>query len=199
VSADKYQKELLSALLDKYEAGSFFKTGAVPSRRIMLKLYDGGISDFPSYEIENYEIREEINKAALSLHKEELVFYQWMKGEENHFLSRVWLNYENLNAAYSFINRRPANDLADEVCLELLETLEKVKSPWIRDFLNNGYNKISQKRSIGTRLAAAGLPADSEERRNLLQALVFTDHMGETELLERVFSLQCFGDSNCFR
>ncbi|MFP3040842.1 DUF2220 domain-containing protein [Treponema primitia] len=195
---EKYQRELLSALLDKYEGSSFFKTGAVPTRRIMIRLYDGGITDFPAYEIEKPEIKEGINRAVLSLNRDELVFYQWMKGEKNHFLAKVWLDFENINAAYAFINRRPANDIADDVCLELLETLEKVKSQWIQDFLNQVYEKISRKRSVGTRFAATGLPADSEERRNLLRALVFTDHMEETELLERVFSLQCFGDSKTF-
>jgi hypothetical protein len=190
VTIEKYREALLSALLDKYEAGSFFRTGTKPSRRIMLRLYDGGVSDFPVYEIEKPEIRETINKAVLSLHEKGLVLYQWMKGEDHHILARVWINFENIGAAYSYINRKPANDTADEACLELLDALEKVKSGWIKDFLTDSYEKISQRRSIGT--------GSREEQRNLIRALVFTDQMGETELLERVFSLQCFGDSKTF-
>jgi hypothetical protein len=194
-SFNKYRGEILSALLDKYEGSSFFKTGTSPTRRIMLKLYDGGVSDFPAYDIEKSETRERINRAVLALHEANLVSYQWMKGEDRHILAKVWLNFENIAAAYTLLNRRPANDIADEVCLELLDTLAKVKSGWIQGFLKDSYEYISGKRSIGR---THRIPANREERQNLLRALTFTDSMGDTELLERVFSIQCFGDSKIF-
>jgi hypothetical protein len=118
-----------------------------------------------------------------------------MRGEENHILARVWLNAENAAAAYAFINRRPSDDLAEEVRRELLEALGKVKSGWIQNFLNDGLRTLSRRRSLGK---GGALPARREERRELLGALVFADSLEEAELLERVFSIRCFGDSKKF-
>jgi hypothetical protein len=165
----------------------------------MLKLYDGGLSDFSPYDIEKPEIRERINRAVLALREQGLVFYQWMRGEENHILARVWLNAENIAAAYGFINRRPSGDIAEEVCAELREARKRVSSSWIRNFLDDTLQTISRRRSVGN---GGILPTEGEERRNLLRALVFADSrlsgLGETELLERVFSIRCFGDSKKF-
>jgi hypothetical protein len=193
MAPERYGGEILSRLLDKYERSTCYKTRTAPARRIMLKLYDGGLSDFPPYDIEKPETKDRINRAVLALHEQGLVSCQWMRGEENHILARVWLNLEHIAAAYGFINRRPAGDIAEEACGELREVLNTVSSPWIRNFLEDTLQAISRRRSIGT-----GPLAGEEERRDLLRALVFADSLGGTELLERVFSIRCFGDSKKF-
>jgi hypothetical protein len=192
---DKYETEILSLLLDKYEAGSYFKKGVKPARRIMLKFYDGGVSDYPAYDIEKPEQRERINAAVLALGKDNLIFYEWMKGEAGHFVARVWLNPENTGKAYSFLGRQPADDIAGEVCLEILDVLEGVKSAWIRSFLEESCAAISRRRAVGP---GSRIPGGREERQDLFRVLRFVDSLGETEMLERVFSMQCFGDSKKF-
>jgi hypothetical protein len=191
--SDRYQRQLISALLDKYERSSFFREGTQPTRRIMLKLYDGGQTEFPQYDIEQFEKRAVINRAVLSLYEARLVSYQWMKGEENHIIAQVWLNFENRSSAYFLIGRQPKSDAMDAVCLELLDALDNVHSEWAKQFLSDAYDAISRKRSIGNRL-----PADKNERTDLIRAIYFINQMGEMEMLERVFSLQCFGDSKRF-
>ncbi|MDR1900560.1 MAG: DUF2220 domain-containing protein [Treponema sp.] len=200
MAPERYQGEILSRLLDKYERSGCYKNQTAPARRIMLKLYDGGLSDFPPYDIEKPETRERINRSVLALHGQGLVFYQWMRGEENHILARVWLNAENAAAAYAFINRRPSGDIAEEVCAELREARQTVSSPWIRNFFDDSLQAISRRRSVGK---GGVVPAEREARRDLLRALVFADSRlfsgpGESELLERVFSIRCFGDSKKF-
>jgi hypothetical protein len=192
---DKYERELISTLLDRYEASVFFKTATAPTHRIMLTLYDGGKTNFPSYDIEKPELRERINRAVIALSEKNLAGYQWMRGELNHFIAKVWLNYDNLANAYSFIKREPANDAAGNVCAELLDAMNRVKSAWIKNFLNDCHQTIVRKRKL---TGMIGLPHTKEERGNLISALVFADNKDEPELLERVFSIQCFGDSKKF-
>ncbi|MDR2029470.1 MAG: DUF2220 domain-containing protein [Treponema sp.] len=194
----KYEEEILSRLLDKYEAGSHFRRGVEPVRRIMLKFYDGGASDYPPYDIEKPEQRERINRAVLALGEDNLVFYEWMKGEAGHFIARVWLNLENRDKAYAFLGRRPANDIADELCLEILDVLEEVKNGWIRRFLEESCEALSRRRAAGRGGPGNRIPLGREERQDLFRALRFIDALGETEMLERVFSIGCFGDSKKF-
>jgi hypothetical protein len=195
---DTYEKEIISLLLDKYEAGSSFRKDIKPVRRIMLKFYDSGVSDYPAYDIEKPEQRERINKAVLALGEAGLVFYEWMKGEGGHFIARVWLNLENINKAYTFLDRRPANDIAGEVCLEILDVLGEVKSIWIRRFLEESCEAISRRRAVGQGGPGSRIPRSREERQDLFRVLRFVDSLGETEMLERVFSMRCFGDSKKF-
>ncbi|WP_309119867.1 Wadjet anti-phage system protein JetD domain-containing protein [Paenibacillus sp.] len=190
---ERYRHQLIAALLDKYERSSYFSERKRPSRRIMLKLYDGGQTDFPQYDIEQFEKRTRINNAVLSLNEEQLVSYQWMLGEENHIIAKVWLNIENLSAAYALIERKPKGDEIDDVCLELLDAMEIVQNDWAKQFLADAYETISIRRSIGIRL-----PADKKERTDLIRAICFIEQLGEVEILERVFSIQCFGDSKRF-
>ncbi|MDR2149387.1 MAG: DUF2220 domain-containing protein [Spirochaetaceae bacterium] len=196
--ANKHEKEILSRLLDKYEAGSHFKKGEKPARRIMLKLYDSGVSDYPAYDIENAEQVERINRAVFALHEEALVFYAWMQGEQDHFIARLWLNLENLDKAYRFLNRQPADHIAAEVCCEIGTVLETVKTGWIRRFLTESVEAISDRRVVGRGGPGNRMPGTREERQDLCRALCFIDSLGETEMLERVFSLRCFGDSKKF-
>lgn len=191
--SDKIQRQLLLALLDKYERSSFFREGTQPTRRIMLKLYDNGQCDFPQYDIEQSEKRVLVNRAVLAMSEKRLVSYQWMKGEENHIIAKVWLNFENLPMAYESVGRKPKIDTIDEVCFEILDVLDNVSSEWARQYLHDIYEMISRKRDLGNRL-----PEDKTEREELFRAIQFIDDMGNSELLERVFSLQCFGDSKKF-
>lgn len=191
--SDKIQRQLLSALLDKYERSSFFREGTQPTRRIMLKLYDNGQCDFPQYDIEQSDKRILVNRAVLAISEKQLASYQWMKGEENHIIAKVWLNFENLHMAYEFVGRKSKKDTIDDVCLEILDILDNVNAEWAKQYFQDIFYLISCKRDIGNRL-----PDDKNAREELFHAIKFIDDMGDSELLERVFSLQCFGDSKKF-
>jgi hypothetical protein len=116
-----------------------------------------------------------------------------MKGEEDHFVSQVWLNAENIGAAYELAGREPKDETVNTVCRELLEALQDNKQSWAAAFLKDAYRGVLKKKSVGNRL-----PADPRERRDLIRALRFIGQTGETEILERVFSIRCFGDSKRF-
>jgi len=188
-----YKKILLTALLDKYECSSFYTHDQQPTRRILLRLYDGGQTDFPEYDIENYEKRQLINRSVLFLEQERLVQCQWMKGEVNHIIAKVWLDYEHLQSAYRFLGRQPKGDIIDEVLLQLIETHDCAHDEWAKKYLDDTISAISRKRSIGN-----SLPSDKDERADLIRAIAFIEQNKDDEMLERVFSLRCFGDSKRF-
>jgi len=190
---NSWKKILLDKLLDKYERSIFFRQGRIPDRRIMLKLYDGGRSDFPQYEIEDADKLYAINSAVLELAAAKIVRFKWMCGDEEHFIAEVWLNFDNLADAYNCVGRQPKIRVVDEVCHDIVVVLQQVRSEWIKKYLEDIYTVISGKRDIGNKL-----PTDSDERADLLRALTFIDQIGTAEILERVFSLQCFGDSKRF-
>jgi hypothetical protein len=192
---DPYEKKLLSALVDKYEASAFFRHGTRPNRRIKLRLFDEGKSDFPGYHIERTEIRTHTNQAVLALEDRHLVFYCWMTGEETHIVAQVWLNIHNLDAAYASLGRKPKRFPVDELSRELLEMLEQIKTGWICRFLEDNYLAIVKNGPVP---AGCHLPEQPAIRKNLFQTLLLIDRLGKAELLERTFSMQCFGDSKVF-
>jgi len=187
------QIKLLSALLDKYERSGSFREQSRPTRRIRLRLYDGGKSDFSYYDIENSERRDLVNRAVIELSETDVVFYQWMKGETGHILAGVWLNADSLPLAYALARRKPKDETLREVCGELTETLKRVSSPWAKNYLQDALDAISQKRKI-----AGVVPEDPADRRCLLTAMQAVDSLNGHEIVERVFSLQYLGDSKRF-
>jgi hypothetical protein len=190
-------RELLSMLLDKYEGSAAFKTGALPSRRIKLRLYDSGLIEYPRYNIEDHGTRREINRAVLDLAEKGLARIRWMKGQENHIIAQVSLNTDtpgDLAAAYAYLRRKPKSALAGEIDDELSALLGRIQTPWMRRFLEDCRETLSRNRAPPGRL-----PADSGERKHLFRALRFIDQQPENaEVLERVFSVRCFGNSKTF-
>ncbi|MDR3160917.1 MAG: DUF2220 domain-containing protein, partial [Spirochaetaceae bacterium] len=86
------------------------------------------------------------------------------------------------------------NTLAAEIGLEITELLAAVKSPWIRRFLEDCQETLAHRRAPPARL-----PAENGEREQLFRALRFIDEQAEkAEVLERVFSIRCFGNSKTF-
>jgi hypothetical protein len=185
--------KLIVALLDKYERSSFFRTGALPTKRILLKLYENGKCEFSEYNIENSEQRISVNECIQGLAQKGLVCFEWMKGEENHIISKVWLNMKELQSAYCFAHRQPQSDFLSNIEVELTKCMECIGFQWMKDYLQDACEYIQQKRKLH-----ALVPENAHERKSLLQALRYIDANEDNELLKRIFSVRCFGDSKHF-
>lgn len=190
---DEMQRKLIMALLDKYERSSFFCTGAAPTKRILLKLYENGKCEFSDYDIENSERRIHINECVPMLAQKGFIYFEWMNGEENHILSKVWLHIEKLQNAYRFVHRQPQADLLSNVEAELAECIESIRTQWIKKYLQDIRGYLLQKRKLH-----ALIPENAHDRDSLLQALRCIDANTNNEVLKRVFSVRCFGDSKHF-
>lgn len=190
---NKFALKILNALIDKYERSSFYKEFQSPTRKIALRFYDNGKCDFPDYDVENSEQRTTINRIVEELSGNQLVCYDWMKGQENHFISKVWLNLANLSSVYQACRREPKNNVVDRICHEITLVKECVTSDWANCFLQDAYDDIVRKRDI-----TGILPADDKERELLFKTILGSDRIGGVEYTERVFSLQTLGDTKVF-
>ena len=192
--SDYIQRRILNALLDKYERSSFYVSGIRPTRRIMLNFYNNGRCDFTYYDIEKSERRIAVNRAVQDLDEEGLLLYDWMRGEQGHIVSKVWLNPDNLSAAYRVAGREPKGDLVERVAVEIGDLLDQVTTlTWAGAYLRDVLEEIKRKRSL-----ISAVPADSNERAVLFQAIKALDKLNGAELMERVFSMKTFGDSKTF-
>ncbi len=187
------KKQILDTLIDKYERSKAYKEGASYPRRIMIKLYDNGRSDLRSYNIENTEAKESFNKAIEELKKDEIVDFEWLKYESGNIISRVWLLPEKVNNAYIIAGRQPKLDKVEAIVNYIREISSNVKHKWIEEFFNDTCTIIEKKRSI-----TVALPDNDELARDVLYAIRQIDSIDENEVLERVFSVRCFGDSKRF-
>ena len=190
---DTIKARILNALLDKYERSRFYLAEKQPARRIILKFYDGGHSDFLYYDIEQSERRISVNRAVIDLAEQKLLCYSWMKGESGHIIAKVWLNTDNVSQAYQAAARQPQSEAINKICADIVNAQNLVKSAWAYDYLQDTYNAIRLKRR-----PISAIPADDQARSLLLQAICAIDSLNGAEYTERVFSLRTFGDTKKF-
>lgn len=188
------ERQLLSELVDKYERTSAFRRGEPPKQRVRMKLYDEKSGRVHTcYNVENSGQRQAVNSAVLALAELGLVEYDWLQWEQGNLLASVWLVYSQLSAVYKALNRTPKRDKLDQVCLELLEAIDQCHQGWGQDFLQGCYQSILHAGELGKQL-----PDDDSQRHDLLRCIVFASQPRTNELLERVFSIQCLGNSKGF-
>ncbi|MCL2066717.1 MAG: DUF2220 domain-containing protein [Treponema sp.] len=188
-----YRSRILSILVDWYEDSPAYIRNEKPNKRRLMRLYDNGKSDFNVYNIEVPAIRNDINQAVMDLADKKFIEFEWMRGEKNHILSRLWLNYDSIGQIYAYLGRRPKGDAVNEVLSQLRVLLDRSKEEWVRHWLEETYVVISRKRTIGN-----NLPEGKSDRNDLLKAVSELSKRTEMEILERIFSIQCFGDSKRF-
>ena len=190
---NSYEDRLLHALLDKYEHSLAFRQDQPTPRRILLKFYDGGSSDFPDYDIESSDRRLQYNDAVQNLARLDLVKFQWLKGEAGHILEKVWLNLDHLAEAYKFAQRTPRKDFLDEVYLELLALQELVHSVWAKAYCTDAAQWIEGRRKL-----PGLIPEAAEERRRLFQAIAGLEAENSGDITQRVFSMKYLDHSKAF-
>jgi len=188
-----YCSRILSILVDWYEDSPAYIQNQKPNRRRLMRLYDNGKSDFDVYNIEDPAIRNDINQAVMDLADKKFIKFEWMRGEKNHILSRLWLNYDSIGQIYAYLGRRPKGDAVDEVLSQLKILLNETRVDWAHKWMEETHAAISRKRTIGN-----NLPEGKSERNDLLKAVYELSKRTEMEILERIFSVQCFGDSKRF-
>ena len=187
------KKQILNALLDKYEKSKSYKEGVSYSRRVMLKLYDHGKSDFREYSIENADIKDDYNYAVKELKAVGVIDFEWMKYESGNIIACVWLVLERLADAYVQAERQPKFDRVEEMLSYIAEIAQSISHDWVKNYFYTIYSNIEKKRSI-----TIALPEDANIARDVLRAMQVIDNIQGDENLERVFSVRCFGDSKRF-
>ena len=190
---ERWKKEILNLLLDKYERTAAYQKGELPDRRVMLRFYDSGKTNFSAYDIDNHFVRTEINETVIAMQAARWIDFEWMRGEESHIIRRVWLDFSNTEEVYQAAQRQSAKQSALLIIQELEQEIAAVSTDWIIAYYSETKAYIEAKNRLGSRL-----PADKAERNALYQMLLFIDSHFFTSLTERVFSEKCFGDSKYF-
>ena len=188
-----WQHKILNLLLDKYERTAAYQKEELPDRRVMLRFYDSGKTDLAAYDIDNHFVRTEINETVIAMQAKKWIDFEWMRGEQNHIIRRVWLDFSKLDEVYQAAERQSAKQFALSVIEELERQIAVVKTGWIISFYGETKMHVETKFRLGSYL-----PADKAERNALYQMLRFIDSHSFTSLTERVFSEKCFGDSKYF-
>ena len=188
-----YKRKILLHLIKWYENSPAYTRGELPSKRRVLRLYDGGKTDMPEYDIENHSVRTDINKAVIELANWDYIGYEWMKGQHNHIISKIWLHLENIDSIYDYLKLIPKDLGVDDAIAKLALLVETSKEQWLINWAEDRIREINKKRKVGS-----SLPKDPIERQDLFKVLHLLSSVNEMETLERVFSFQCFGDSKRF-
>ncbi len=184
-----YKKVLLNKLLDKFERStSYLNEGS--SRRVLIKLCS---KEFPEYDIEKSEIKELINSIVRELEAQELVGFEWLKFEKGNIIEKVWLRPETINLAYKEAGRPLKSGRAFAIFKMVQELKTSISLPWISKYLEETESNIET-----YKCSTPLLPDDEKSARAILDALKAIDDQNNEEVLERVFSLRCFGDSKFF-
>ena len=196
-------RRLLAELLQKYESSKAFASAEPVLRRVQLNVYKG---EFEPYDIEDYERKVHIHQIVAKLREEDLIDYNWMRGEENHILHRVWLNLDQIDAAYQRAGLvspkanaervREALDLAWTDFLRAGEARAAESIAWIGIVLTDMRQVLAKRQRL-----ASPLPTSPDQALMLvaaLRGLIALGLSGQAEMPERVFSIQIYGDSKAF-
>ncbi len=179
MSVSKIQQKTLNKLLDKYEKSkTFLKTNRVNQTfaKLITEL-------FPRYgDDAEYDFFSEVNEALEELQARKLIGLQYKRGNVLH---KVFLNIEQLETCYAFVDRKPKKDenVWFENVWKSFEGCEVLRE----------YNK-HQRRLLGNNHQIEyynGNHADYIDMLTLAQALVDN----ENEIYIRDFSMKLFSDS----
>ena len=187
------ERYILEHLINTYEKSKSFKEDTDTTKRILATFYGKGNGRFSKYIIEDFELKTAYNKACITLREESLIDFDWLRGNTNNIIEKVWLNKENIQLAYKKINRVPKADYLLSVITILNDYSLKLKSGWILDCIKEWIKSIETKRTVGN-----FIPSDIQEIKEYLDVIVGVYNLNGTEILERVFSQNVLGNSKAF-
>lgn len=197
-------RQLLEQLLKKYESSKAFAQESVVRRRILINCYEG---EFKPYDYEDYEQKIAVHTVVQDLKKDGLVDFSWVRGEEQHILHRVWLNLDRLDQAYDragLVSPKTdaqavlvaVNSVREDWLAGSRATTARAAIAWIGPFLDEVRDLLTRRQRLMT-----PLPTARDQALLLLEAIRLLIRLavaGQTELAERIFSLQAYGDSKTF-
>lgn len=188
----KEEETLLNELLNKYENSKEFKEQKKSVRRIMINFY-GSRNCFTPYDLEDFQSKCSYEEAVKKLKTLEWIDFEWVKGQENHIISKVWLCTAKVNEIYTALERTSKGEYMNDLMNILNAAMDKAKIKWVKDCFSNWLEYIEKNRKT-----VKFLPDGTSEINEFLDCIIFLSEMKNVEMLERVFSVKCFGDSKKF-
>jgi len=183
-----YSRIILEKLLDTFEKSMHYSKESQTNRRVILKCDS---KHFPEYKYDDYEIRDDINKIIYNLKSNRLIDFSWER--KNYIVKEVWLNVDNVQTSYQYINRRSKSDLVSEVCFIIKECKKNINFNWIGTFLSTECDKIENSKKL------TGIwKKEIIIIEDFLKTLAAIDSLNRNSISMRAFSVNLFSDSKYF-
>lgn len=182
------QKVILTRLLDKYEKSKHLYEPGSSNRRVMLR---ADKKDFPEYNYEDAEIRDQINLAAKSLEKTGYIQIEWVKNRP--VIATIILNLEKVADCYRLIGRTHPKDHAQSVVRMVSERLNTIATGWIRAWRDDICSEAEQ-----TYKVPSYCKEDLSILENLLSAFQAYDTLHGESITMRAFSSRVYHNTKIF-
>ena len=177
-----YKNIILNKLLDKYEKSKSLY--AKSNRRVIVK-----INELKEYNIEDYETKRIFHDVVQELKEEQLIDYVWQRYEKGNILQEIWLNKENVKKAYEIVNRIDVKKI-NEVLQSLLKEYQ-FNQDWIERYRKDMLKNLVEKHKMSSLFPF-------QFAKDILKVLKEIDCGFKQEILKRVLSMKCFGNSKYF-
>lgn len=177
-SRNKYIKQILNVLLDKYEASKTFngRNKVRQSFKIKTEIL------FPKYaDHSEFQIFDAVNSAI-----DDLVEWGYIEKPQNSCFDVIVLNENKCDEIYQFLKRQPKKNEMEKI-LKLLNCYEKDESP-IGEFARQQIVRIADNKSVEI------FKGDIAEFGDILRASSIIIANNE-EIFTRDMSIKIFGDS----
>lgn len=182
------QREILSRLLDRYEASRHLLEPGVSKRRVMLRIER---KELPEYRYDqSAELRDTWNAAAESLQEQGLVTIEWARPK---LMSVLSLNLGKTEEAYHLCDRVHPRQRAEDFIQTVEEALASVRLSWILSWKTEVCDKARNTYRI-----PAFCQTDFTLLDLLLRAFQVYDGLNGSPISQRAFSIACFHDSKVF-
>lgn len=179
---------IINKLLDKYEKSVHFK-GKNSNRRVMITLCKKEFNDYNSFERESIDV---YNDSVKELKNINIIEFNWVEGRENYLINNIWLNLENIDKAYEFVEREKKSDLNQMYMNMLLKYISEIKTKWIKEYYSYYFNYIKDNMKTKDIFSK-----NIEDVINITKALNEIDKL-EDNITIRAFSIKCYNDSKIF-
>jgi hypothetical protein len=146
--------------------------------------------ELPEYDYQNAGIRDVFNSALHELTAQNVVFVQWLPGRKRLVAKEIWLNLENLDAAYRLAERVPLSAVLQDYCRLMRESAGRIGTAWLKAALAAEAGKLDASRRLSG-IYKKG-PAHFSD---ILHAWELFDRLEDGGMSVRAFSIACYRDS----
>lgn len=183
----QYERKILNGLLDSYENSRLF-TG---ENKVNISIdFPFNKKKIPAYFDESSYEYENIHSAMRELEEQGLINIIWKKGKENHIISKVVLNLEQLDRAYRYVKRIPKAELV-AFNIAVLENCRRIyDTPVCRRFIAYLLERLCAHQSV-----KEYMDLEDCQKTELLLKGIFEIERNQRQCYIREFSIEVFHDS----
>lgn len=179
-----HRYKIISKLIDRLESSSSSK------RIISLPFTKKFYPDYFSHD--DHSARDEINAAAESLSRDGIVTIKWKKFLEGHELSRIILNTDAVQKAYSEINRVPMVMIVENAVNIINDTY--ITAPkWLATICEDALSAFKAGKSFFSIKVE-----DTEKINYVFKSLRAIASLNGNTILKRKLSINALNDSKAF-